>query len=98
VSNVIEIFPGLKEIETSRFRQKNFRPGLIDFKAIDPSSEKKFENDNEKIALNIEIEQFNVENVTSSNGEQDLFNSIDLYDRNGKLYVYSSLKRHIVTC
>jgi hypothetical protein len=82
MSNVIEIFPGLKEIEMSRFRQKKFRPGLINFESIDVSSEKKTEAEYKSIALNLETEEVIVDDRTIRFDDSEL----KFYDRNGKFY------------
>lgn len=90
MSNVIEFFPGLKESEMKRFRETNFRPGLIDFKAIDPSKEIKHNNQNVEInyvndldadLASLAISLQNIE-YNPKRGKP----SLTLYDRRGLLY------------
>lgn len=54
MNNVIEMFPGLKELEMKRFRSNNFRPGLVDFRAIDPSKEVD-KQAQQKVEINVEM-------------------------------------------
>ena len=90
MSNVIDIFPGRKEIEMKKFRENNFRPGLIDFKAIDPSKEIKHNNQNIEINYVNDLDAdlaslaISLQNMEYNPRREKPY--LTLYDRHGLLY------------
>ena len=91
MNNVIEMFPGLKELEMKRFRSNNFRPGLVDFRAIDPSKEIK--ELNQTIAdlsgsfTSQEKEEVEVQNIEPKRRYPT--GHFNTYNRNADLVTYS---------
>jgi hypothetical protein len=99
MSNVIDFFPGRKESELRQLKKSNFRPGLINFGAIDPSKEIDVVNKNQPSVIDDIINAINKDEEKlrlQRNAENK--DHFFLYDMNGRLYEMWSEKSNSIIC
>ena len=86
--NIIELFPN--QVDMSRFKKKDFKPGLISFEAIDPSKEIKELNQaiaNLSGSFTSQEEEVQVQNVEPERKYPT--GHFDVYNRNADMVTYS---------
>ena len=87
--NVIELFPN--QVDMSRFKKKDFKPGLISFEAIDPSKEIKELNqaiaDSSGSFESQEKEEVEVQNIEPKRRYPT--GHFDTYNRSADMVTYS---------